>query len=257
MGRAFHVHAATHRSHQGLGTGPGLALTDFHPRSSLVFTARCLSSSAIVSSAICTCFSMSLTVSSEALSLDFFTLFIALVRTLLKESLALLVFCLASFTSISLQTHFGMGTRINVPSTSGFRFIPLSLIALIAAAQGPLTSGKLAIFTKISCGDFMEIWLIWFKASFPSAVTTVLILRVLLKLSLSASNTDFISSSTSSKLIISSTKAVLIFTLVWDCPFPLARKSTSTAAMVAIWGVNQRKEDLSVSLSLSVTLPVE
>lgn len=40
--------------------------------------------------------------------------------------------------------------------------------------EGDLTSGKLAIFTKISCGDFMEIWPIWFKASFPSAVTTVI-----------------------------------------------------------------------------------
>uniref|UniRef100_A0A8C5ZZ45 Uncharacterized protein n=1 Tax=Marmota marmota marmota TaxID=9994 RepID=A0A8C5ZZ45_MARMA len=196
----------------------------FHPRSSLVFTARCLSSSATVSSAICTCFSMSLMVSSEVLSFDFFSLFIALVRTLRKESLALLVFCLASFTSISLHTYMGMGTRISVPSNSGFRFIPLSLIALIAAAQGYLTSGKLAIFTKINCGDFMEIWLIWFKASFPSAVTTVLILRVLLKVSLSASITDFISSSTSSKFIISSTKVMLIFTLVWDSPFPLKCK---------------------------------
>uniref|UniRef100_A0A8C0Q2K9 Uncharacterized protein n=3 Tax=Canis lupus TaxID=9612 RepID=A0A8C0Q2K9_CANLF len=223
------------------GSGVPLHQVDSHPRSSLVFTARCLSSSATVSSAICTCFSMSLMVSSETLSFDFFSLFIALVRTFRKESLALLVFCLASFTIISLdkcpipskyvnfnQTYLGMGTRISVPSTSGFRFIPLSLIALIAAA--------LAIFTKIRCGDFMEIWPIWFRASFPLAVTTVirsrdprskvLILIVLLKLSLSASITDFISSSTSSKLIISSTKAALRFTLVWNCPFPLARKST-------------------------------
>uniref|UniRef100_A0A673TTW2 Uncharacterized protein n=1 Tax=Suricata suricatta TaxID=37032 RepID=A0A673TTW2_SURSU len=218
-----------HGLHQKPGCGALLALVDFHPRSSLVFTARCLSSSAAVSSAICTCFSMSRMVSSETLSFDFFSLFIALVRTFRKESLALLVFCLASFTSISLyvnlnQTYLGIGTRISVPSTSGFRFIPLSLIALIAAA--PLTSGKLAIFTKISCGDFMVIWPIWFNASFPSAVTTVRILTVLLKLSLSTSVTDFISLSTSSKLIISSTKAVLRFTLVWNCPFPLARKST-------------------------------
>lgn len=49
-----------------------------------------------------TCFSMSLMVSSEALSFDFFSLFIALVRTFRKLSLALLVLCLASFTSISL-----------------------------------------------------------------------------------------------------------------------------------------------------------
>uniref|UniRef100_A0A2K5MUC6 Uncharacterized protein n=1 Tax=Cercocebus atys TaxID=9531 RepID=A0A2K5MUC6_CERAT len=224
MGEGERSQCATHGIQQ--------KLVDFHPRSSLVFTARCLSSSATVSSAICTCFSTSLMVSSETVSLDFFSLFIALVRTFRKESLALLVFCLASFTSISLQTYWGMGTRISVPSTSGFRFIPLSLIALTAAAQGHLTSGKLAIFTKISCGDFMEIWPIWFKASFPSAVTTAIlsrdprrkIIQVLLKLSLSASITDFISSFTSSKLIISSTKAALIFNLVWECPFPLAKK---------------------------------
>ncbi|KAL4825526.1 hypothetical protein H8958_003279 [Nasalis larvatus] len=216
MGEEERSQCATHGIQQ--------KLVDFHPRSSLVFTARCLSSSATVSSAICTCFSISLMVSSETVSLDFFSLFIALVRTFRKESLALLVFCLASFTSISLQTYWGTGTRISVPSTSGFRFIPLSLIALIAAAQVHLTSGKLAIFTKISCGDFIEIWLIWFKASFPSAVTTAIlsrdprrkIIQVLLKLSLSASITDFISSFTSSKLIISSTKAALIFTLVWE-----------------------------------------
>uniref|UniRef100_A0A2I3TXH8 Uncharacterized protein n=1 Tax=Pan troglodytes TaxID=9598 RepID=A0A2I3TXH8_PANTR len=232
MGEGEKSQCATHGIQQKLGSAVLLAPVDFHPRSSLVFTARCLSSSATVSSAICTCFSISLMVSSETVYLDFFSLFIELVRTFRKESLALLVFCLASFTSISLQTYWGMGTRISVPSTSGFRFIPLSLIALIAAAQGHLTSGKLAIFTKISCGDFMEIWLIWFKASFPSAVTTAILSRdpkrkiteVLLKLSLSASITDFISSFTSSKLIISSTKAALIFTLVWDCPFPLAKK---------------------------------
>uniref|UniRef100_A0A8C9JER8 Uncharacterized protein n=1 Tax=Panthera tigris altaica TaxID=74533 RepID=A0A8C9JER8_PANTA len=201
---------ATHGLHQKPGSGVPLPLVGFHPRSSLVFAARCLSSSATVSSAIWlifTCFSMSLMVSSETLSFDFFSLFIALLRTFRKESLALLVFCFASFTSISLyvnlnQTYLGMGTRISVPSTSGFRFIPLSLIALIAAA--------LAIFTKISCGDFMEIWPIWD----PKRKVT------------DASITDFISSSTSSKLIISSTKAALRFTLVWNCPFPLARKST-------------------------------
>lgn len=33
-----------------------------------------------------------------------------------------------------IDTHLGTGTRISVPSTSGFRFIPLSLIAFIAAA---------------------------------------------------------------------------------------------------------------------------
>lgn len=43
---------ATHGIHQNLGSGVLLPWVDSHPRSSLVFTARCLSSSATVSSAI-------------------------------------------------------------------------------------------------------------------------------------------------------------------------------------------------------------
>ena len=46
-----------------------------------------------------------------------------------------------------------------------------------ALEPGHLTSGKLAIFTSISCGDFMEIWPIWLRASFPSAVTTEILSR--------------------------------------------------------------------------------
>lgn len=65
----------------------------------VIFWVRYISTTSVGNS---TCFSMSLMVSSEALSFDFFSLFIALVRTFRKESLALLVFCLASFTSISL-----------------------------------------------------------------------------------------------------------------------------------------------------------
>uniref|UniRef100_G1S5T0 Uncharacterized protein n=1 Tax=Nomascus leucogenys TaxID=61853 RepID=G1S5T0_NOMLE len=229
MGEGERSQCATHGIQQKLGSGVLLAPVDFHPRSSLVFTARCLSSSATVSSAIC------LMVSSETVSLDFFSLFIELVRTFRKESLALFVFCLASFTSISLCSLVTLikdkrhSTKSFYTLTAGQEFnITLSTISAVCH----LTSGKLAIFTKISCGDFMEIWLIWFKASFPSAVTTAIlsrdpkrkIIEVLLKLSLSASITDFISSFTSSKLIISSTKAALIFTLVWDCPFPLAKK---------------------------------
>lgn len=37
-------------------------------------------------------------------------------------------------TSSGTDTHLGTGTRITVPSTSGFRFMPLSLIAFAAAA---------------------------------------------------------------------------------------------------------------------------
>lgn len=36
--------------------------------------------------------------------------------------------------SLGIDTHLGTGTRIIVPSTSGFRFMPLSLIAFAAAA---------------------------------------------------------------------------------------------------------------------------
>lgn len=36
--------------------------------------------------------------------------------------------------SSGMDTHLGTGTRITVPSTSGFRFMPLSLIAFAAAA---------------------------------------------------------------------------------------------------------------------------
>lgn len=39
-----------------------------------------------------------------------------------------------SCTMRSINTHLGTGTRITVPSTSGFRFMPLSLIAFAAAA---------------------------------------------------------------------------------------------------------------------------
>lgn len=40
----------------------------------------------------------------------------------------------AMMMSLGMDTHLGTGTRITVPSTSGFRFMPLSLIALAAAA---------------------------------------------------------------------------------------------------------------------------
>lgn len=62
------------------------SLMDSQPRSSLVFTARCLSSSATVSSAIWLIyFSMSLMISSEVLSFDFFSLFIALCKPSVKS----------------------------------------------------------------------------------------------------------------------------------------------------------------------------
>uniref|UniRef100_A0A671XVT0 Uncharacterized protein n=1 Tax=Sparus aurata TaxID=8175 RepID=A0A671XVT0_SPAAU len=69
-----------------------------------------------------------------------------------------------------------------------------------------LTSGKL---------------LIWLRGNFPSRVVTTM-LRV--KSSLSASRTALMSASTSSRLMMSSTSAELIFTLA-DWPFALAWKT--------------------------------
>uniref|UniRef100_A0A8C3P2X9 Uncharacterized protein n=1 Tax=Cyanoderma ruficeps TaxID=181631 RepID=A0A8C3P2X9_9PASS len=171
-----------------------------------------------------TCFSSSLMVSSDTLFLDFFTWVMLLLLTFLRASLDLLVDCLASLARLSLSlginTHLGTGTRITVPSTSGFRFMPLSLIAFAAAAVLFLTSGKLVMFTTMSCGDFCEICPSWFSGNFPSCVITViyqpgevLTLRFLLKSSFRASTTACMSSLVSSKLIISSTRAALIFTL--------------------------------------------
>uniref|UniRef100_A0A8C0HNH0 Uncharacterized protein n=1 Tax=Buteo japonicus TaxID=224669 RepID=A0A8C0HNH0_9AVES len=156
-----------------------------------------------------TCFSSSQMVSSDTLFLNFFTWLMLLLRTFLRASLDLLVDCLASLARLSLcslagiNTHLGIGTRIIVPSTSGFRFMPLSLIAFVAAAV---------------CGDFCEICPSWApqknqtqgKSYQPCDVLT---LRFLLKSSFRASTTACMSSLVSSKLIISSTRAALIFTL--------------------------------------------
>uniref|UniRef100_G1N7B8 Uncharacterized protein n=1 Tax=Meleagris gallopavo TaxID=9103 RepID=G1N7B8_MELGA len=167
-----------------------------------------------------TCFSSSQMVSSDTLLLNFFTWLMLLLRTFLKASLDLLVDCLASLARPSLEpwvdTHLGTGTRISVPSTSGFRFIPLSLIAFIAAAV---------------LWDFCEICPSWFSGNFPSFVVTmmwsrVLTLRFLLKSSFRASTTACMSALVSSKLIISSTKAALMFTLACVCPLPLAAHYT-------------------------------
>uniref|UniRef100_A0A8C3MG87 Uncharacterized protein n=1 Tax=Geospiza parvula TaxID=87175 RepID=A0A8C3MG87_GEOPR len=202
-----------------------------YPSSSLVFAASSLSISAAASSAICWICGKTM-VSSDTLFLDFFTWVMLLLLTFLRASLDLLVDCLASLARLSLcslswgmDTHLGTGTRITVPSTSGFRFMPLSLMAFAAAAVlCVLTSGKLLMFTVRSCGDFCEICPSWFSGNFPSFVTTsitqgsyqpgeVLTLRFLLKSSFRASMTACISSLVSSKLIISSTRAALIFTL--------------------------------------------
>uniref|UniRef100_A0A8C0UPX1 Uncharacterized protein n=1 Tax=Cyanistes caeruleus TaxID=156563 RepID=A0A8C0UPX1_CYACU len=164
-----------------------------------------------------TCFSSSQMVSSDTLFLNFFTWVMLLLLTFLRASLDLLVDCLASLARLSLciDTHLGTGTRITVPSTSGLRFMPLSLIAFLPS-QCVLTSGKLVMFTIMSCGDFCEICPSWapqrtkHRDYQPGEVLT---LRFLLNSSFRASMTACISSLVCSKLIISSTRAALIFTL--------------------------------------------
>uniref|UniRef100_A0A3B4CMB7 Uncharacterized protein n=1 Tax=Pygocentrus nattereri TaxID=42514 RepID=A0A3B4CMB7_PYGNA len=170
-----------------------------------------------------TCFSIKRIVSSETPSLDFLTFAKALERTLLTDSLALLLNCLASLARFSLcsrKTHLGTGTLMMVPSTSGFSFMLLSCRARVAAAV-------LVMFTTMSCGDFMEIWPSWFRGNFPSLVVTVMwssapvrMPRLRLKSSFSVASTVAISSFTSSRLMMSSTRAALMLTLAaWPFAF--------------------------------------
>uniref|UniRef100_A0A8C8VGB5 Uncharacterized protein n=1 Tax=Pelusios castaneus TaxID=367368 RepID=A0A8C8VGB5_9SAUR len=173
-----------------------------------------------------TFFSISLTVSSDAVLFAFFTWFMASPRTFRKASLALFVSCLASLASVITITYFGTGTRIIIPSSSGFRFILLSLIALIAAAVLCKPDQKVK-----GIRDFCEICPSWFNGNFPSFV--VRILRFLPKSSLRTSITDCISSFNSFRLIMSSTKAALIFTLAWVCPLPLSLLSLPLVFLVA------------------------
>uniref|UniRef100_A0A8C2XFM3 Uncharacterized protein n=1 Tax=Cyclopterus lumpus TaxID=8103 RepID=A0A8C2XFM3_CYCLU len=174
--------------------------------STLHYTSFCQSDLSVCNSTFSpTCFSTSRMVSSECPSFVFLTCVTALDRTFLSESLALLLNCLASLVRFSLcsQTHLGTGTLMIVPSTSGLRFMLLSLRARVAAAV-------LLMLTIMSRGDFMETCPI---------VTTML--RV--KSSLSALRTAVMSPFTSSRLMMSSTRAELIFTLA-DWPFALAWK---------------------------------
>uniref|UniRef100_A0A3Q2XCH7 Uncharacterized protein n=1 Tax=Hippocampus comes TaxID=109280 RepID=A0A3Q2XCH7_HIPCM len=181
------------------------------PSSSLVLAASCLSMSATMPSAppffvLCTCFSTRRMVSSECPSLAFFTCATAFERTLLRESLALLLNCLAVLARFSLCSRVTLRGRR-----------PEKKVSSPANKSGPadyLTSG-------------------WLRGNFPSGVDTtmwsrtipgeVLMLRLRVKSSLSALTTAAMSSFTSSRLMMSSTRAALIFTLA-ACPFVLARR---------------------------------
>uniref|UniRef100_A0A3Q3LHJ5 Uncharacterized protein n=1 Tax=Mastacembelus armatus TaxID=205130 RepID=A0A3Q3LHJ5_9TELE len=154
------------------------------PKSSLVFAARCLSinTTVVFFSSVPTCFSTSRMVSLECPSFAFLTCVMALERTFLSESLALLLNCLASLVRFSLCSLF---------------------LCFYGCMYDRLTSGKL---------------LIWLRGNFPSSVVTTM-LRV--KSSLSVLRMVVISSFTSSRLMMSSTRDELIFTLA-ACPFALA-----------------------------------
>uniref|UniRef100_A0A3Q1EA04 Secreted protein n=1 Tax=Acanthochromis polyacanthus TaxID=80966 RepID=A0A3Q1EA04_9TELE len=198
-----------------------------------VFAASCLSMSAAMSSLILsslfvsrTCFSTSRIVSSECPSFAFLACVTALERTFLSESLALLLNCLASLTRFSLcsrvtlvKTHLGTGTLMMVPSTSGFRFMLVSLRARVAAA----------------------VLLIWLRGNFPESKKErkisrlpgeVRMLRLRVKSSLSALRTAVMSSFTSSRLMMSSTRAELIFTFA-DWPFALAWKEGKALRLIS------------------------
>uniref|UniRef100_A0A673N1H0 Uncharacterized protein n=1 Tax=Sinocyclocheilus rhinocerous TaxID=307959 RepID=A0A673N1H0_9TELE len=133
-----------------------------------------------------------LKISVCTLSLDFFTRVTALVRTLLSESLVLLLNCFASFTRFSLCSRvtleYELRSSARKPSVVWFR-------------------------------DFMDIWPSWLSGNLPSFVVTVMWLR--LKSSFRVVRTAAMSSFTSSRLIISSTNAALMFTLA-VCPFAFA-----------------------------------
>uniref|UniRef100_A0A3Q1JBR4 Uncharacterized protein n=1 Tax=Anabas testudineus TaxID=64144 RepID=A0A3Q1JBR4_ANATE len=173
--------------------------------SSLVLPASCLSISTATLSDYCifffalshTCFSTSRMVSSECPSFAFLTCVTALERTRLSESLALLLNCLASLT------RFSLCSRVTLPGRARTRVC--SAVSLRLSVRDRLTSGKL---------------LIWFRGNFPSWVVTIM-LRV--KSSLRALRTPVMSSFTSSRLMMSSTRAVLIFTLA-DWPFAFTGK---------------------------------
>uniref|UniRef100_A0A8C9R070 Uncharacterized protein n=1 Tax=Scleropages formosus TaxID=113540 RepID=A0A8C9R070_SCLFO len=185
-----------------------------------------------------TCCSIKRIVSSETLSLDFFSWLMASDRTLLRDSLALWLNSLASLARFSLcsrvtlwaGTHAGMGTLTMEPSTSGLSLMLLSLRARTAAAVtcGPI---KVMLIT-MRCGDFMEIWPSCLRGTLPFLVLTmmwsrapgegyIILLLLLVLSSLRLESTASMSSFTSCRLMMSSTSSALIFSLACG-PFPLA-----------------------------------
>uniref|UniRef100_A0A3B3RSG8 Uncharacterized protein n=1 Tax=Paramormyrops kingsleyae TaxID=1676925 RepID=A0A3B3RSG8_9TELE len=192
-----------------------------HPRSSLVLAASCLSMSAVKLSVISwpctlTCCSIKRRVSSETPSLDFFSVPMAPDRTFLNDSLALWLNSLASLHRFSLcsrvtlrGTHAYECTRMMVPSTSGFS---LRLLSLRARAAAAVTWGSI----KARGGGASPTNLP--RRHSPGEVRR---LRFRLYSSFRLSRMAAMPSFTSSRLRMSCTSSVLIFTLP-GCAFPLA-----------------------------------
>uniref|UniRef100_A0A3Q1C381 Secreted protein n=1 Tax=Amphiprion ocellaris TaxID=80972 RepID=A0A3Q1C381_AMPOC len=146
----------------------------------------------------------------------------ALERTFLSESLALLLNCLASLTRFSLCSRVtlqGKGGNVRKEKTVLGCVSAFSCVWLVVCVYvcDRLTSGKL---------------LIWLRGNFPESKKErkisrlpgeVRMLRLRVKSSLSALRTAVMSSFTSSRLMMSCTRAELIFTLA-DWPFALAWK---------------------------------
>uniref|UniRef100_A0A8C4I5P2 Uncharacterized protein n=1 Tax=Dicentrarchus labrax TaxID=13489 RepID=A0A8C4I5P2_DICLA len=178
---------------------------------SLVLAASCLSMSTAIPvvffSPSPTCFSTSRMVSSECTSFAFLTCVTALDRTLLSESFALLLSCLASFTRVSLCSRVTLQGKVDMrgkerrpkeqtdSARKNLYICVLVCVCVCVCVCDRLTSGKLLIAPKQ--------------------------IQIHVISSLSALRTAVISPFTSSRLMMSSTRAELIFTLA-DWPFALA-----------------------------------
>uniref|UniRef100_A0A3Q3GJI3 Uncharacterized protein n=1 Tax=Labrus bergylta TaxID=56723 RepID=A0A3Q3GJI3_9LABR len=166
-----------------------------------VLAATCLSMSAAMLSDISpspTCFSTSRIVSSECPSFALFACVTAFVLTFLSESLALLLNCFASLVRFSLCSRVTLHRK----NLDVCVLVALALcVRVCVCVCVRLTSGKLLIAPK-------------------QTQIHVLMLRLRVKSSLSALRTAVMSCLTSSRLMMSSTRAELIFTLA-DWPFAL------------------------------------
>ncbi|KAL4617392.1 hypothetical protein GN956_G21138, partial [Arapaima gigas] len=201
-----------------------------------------------------TCCSIKWMVSSETPSLDFFNWLMASDRTLLRDSLALLLNSLASLARFSLcsrvtlwaETHTGMGTLTMEPSTSGLSLMLLSLRAWTAAVVtcGRIKGRGLVMLITMRCGDFIEIWPSCLRGTLPFLVLTTMWSRAP-ALGWKENRLIFLTASmfcfTSCRLMMSSTRSVLIFSFACG-PFPLAGEG--------VGGCGKRKKEFNITTVL-------